>query len=163
MPKTERNYTKNINVRVSREQFRNWEKYAKENGFDDISKLVRYATDGLVEGSFGKKKDVNEFEPLEKEIEELKRNNRELLKTQNEILKKLAKEKGDPIDFDKISYQKQLIINLLQEMPRDEFEIQKIIPDMDEIEILAIFNTLLESSIIEQYNDKYRVIQDSRF
>ena len=81
-----------------------------------------------------------------------------MLKSQNEILKFIAK-KSDvlPKDLPMRDYQKQLIINLLQETPRDEEELENIL-GLSEIEILSIINDLLEMGIIEQYKDKYKVI-----
>lgn len=77
MPKKEKIYTKNINVRISKEQFKKWDEYAKDNGFDDISKLVRYATDGLIDETFYKK------ESLRKKIEDIEEKYKEILKIIN--------------------------------------------------------------------------------
>ena len=159
MPKTEKIFTKNINVRISTDQYKRWDQYAKNKGFDNISKLVRYATDGLIEGSFQKSETNNKKESLKKRIELIETNNKELLKSQNEILKLIAKKtEASPKDLKLRDYQKKLIINLLQEKPRDEIEIKKIMDDLSEIQILSIINDLLEMGIIEQYKDKYKVI-----
>lgn len=88
MPKKEKIYTKNINVRISKEQFKKWGKYARDNGFDDISKLVRYATDGLLDGSFYKIMPSKEEEELKKRIEVIEKNHKELSKTLIDVLKK---------------------------------------------------------------------------
>lgn len=159
MPKTEKIFTKSINVRISNNQYERWGKYAKDKGFEDISKLVRYATEGLIEGSFQKSETNNKKESLKKRIELIETNNKELLKSQNEILKLMAKKtKALPKDLQLRAYQKKLILNLLQEKPRDEIEIKEIIDDLSEIEILSIINDLLEIGVIEQYKDKYKVI-----
>lgn len=158
MPKTERIFTKNINVRISKDQYKLWEQYAKDNGFDNISKLVRHATDGIIDGTFHKSETNNRNASLRGRIDLIEKNNKELLKSQNEILKIIAK-KSDvlPKELPMRDYQKQLIINLLQESPRDEEELENIL-GLSEIEILSIINDLLEMSIIEQYKDKYKVI-----
>jgi len=159
MPKTEKLYTKNINVRISNDQYERWGKYAKNKGFDNISKLVRYATEGLIEGIFHKNETNNKKEALKKRIELIEKNNKDLLKSQNEILKLIAKKtKALPKDLQLRAYQKKLILNLLQEKTRDEIEIKKIMDDLSEIEILSIINDLLEMGVIEQYKDKYKVI-----
>lgn len=159
MPKTEKLYTKNINVRISNNQYERWAQYAKDNGFDDISKLVRYATEGLIDGTFHKSETNNKKESLKKRIELIEKNNKDLLKSQNEILKVLAKKtEALPKDLQLRAYQKKLILNLLQEKPRDEIEINEIIDDLSEVEILSIINDLLEMSVIKQYKDKYTVI-----
>ena len=159
MPKTERIFTKNINVRISSDQYKTWGQYAKNKGFDNISKLVRYATEGLIDGTLHKNETTNKNEALRGRIELIETNNKELLKSQNEILKLIAKKtEASPKDLKLRDYQKKLIINLLQEKPRDEIEIKKIMDDLSEIEILSIINDLLEIGVIEQYKDKYRVI-----
>ena len=159
MPKTEKIFTKNINVRISNNQYEKWGQYAKDNGFDDISKLVRYATEGLIDGTFHKSESSNKKESLRRRIELIETNNKELLKSQNEILKLIAKKtKALPKDLQLRAYQKKLILNLLQEKTRDEIEIKKIMDDLSEIEILSIINDLLEMGVIEQYKDKYKVI-----
>lgn len=157
MPKTEKLYTKNINVRISNNQYEKWGKYAKDNGFEDISKLVRYATEGLIDGTFHKNETTNKNEVLRGRIELIEKNNKDLLKSYNEILKLIAKKAPGPRDLELREYQKQLIINLLLEAPRDEEELEKIL-GIPEIEILSIINNLLEMGIINQYKDKYKVV-----
>ncbi len=157
MPKTEKIFTKNINVRISNNQYEKWGQYAKDNGFDNISKLVRYATEGIIDGTFHKSETNNKNASLRGRIELIEKNNKELLKSQNEILKFIAKKAPGPKDLRMRDYQKELIINLLQESPRDEEELENIL-GLSEIEILSIINDLLEMSIIEQYKDKYKVI-----
>lgn len=157
MPKTEKIYTKNINVRISNDQYKIWDQYAKNNGFDNISKLVRHATDGVIDGTFHKSETNNKKESLKKRIDLIEKNNKELFKSQNEILKLIAKKAPGPKDLQLRDYQKQLIINLLQETPRDEEELGELL-SIAEIEIYSIINGLLEMGIIERYKDKYRVI-----
>ena len=161
MPKTEKLYTKNINVRISNNQYEKWGKYAKDNGFEDISKLVRYATEGLIDGTFHKNETTNKKEVLRGRIELIEKNNKDLLKSYNEILTLIAKKAPEPRDLKLREYQKQLIINLLLEVPRDEEELEKIL-GISEIEILSIINNLLEKGIINQYKDKYKVVQDGK-
>ena len=157
MPKTEKIYIKNINVRISNDQYEKWGKYAKDNGFDALSKLVRYATEGLIDGTFHKSETNNKKEALRERIELIEKDNKELLKSYNEILKLITKKAPEPKDLQLRDYQKQLIINLLQETLRDEEELEKIL-GLSEIEILSIINDLLEMGMIEQYKDKYKVV-----
>lgn len=164
MPKTDKIYTKNINVRISISQYKEWDNYAKENGFDDISKLVRYATDGLIEGRFYNNRKTNRNEALKQRIKTIENDNKNLsgtledvLKTQNDILKYVAKK--SPSLPEDIPY-KQLTINLLQEKPRDEEELHKIFDNLEEIQIYKIVNELMEASIITREKDKLKVIQN---
>lgn len=157
MPKTEKIYTKNINVRISTDQYKKWNKYAKANGFDNISKVVRYATEGLIDGTFHKNESTNKNGVLREKIEHIEKDNKEILKSYNEILKFLVKKAPEPKDLQLREYQKQLIINLLQEKPRDEEELEKML-EVSEIEVLSIINDLLEMGIIEHYKDKYKVV-----
>jgi len=157
MPKTEKIFTKNINVRISKDQYEKWGQYAKDEGFDNISKLVRYATEGLIDGTFHKSETNNKNEALRRRIELIEKDNKDILKGYNEILKVIAKKAPEPKDLKLRDYQKQLIINLLQETPRGEEELENIL-GLSEIEILSIINDLLEMGIIEQHKDKYKVI-----
>ena len=158
MPKKEKIYTKNINVRISKEQFKKWDEYAKDNGFDDISKLVRYATNGLIDGSFHKIEFNNEKESLREKIKVVEKNHKELLKTQNKILKLMAEKTTIPEDTSLWNYQKTLGLNLLEEKPRDEVELSKLL-DLDEINTLNLLNGFIELGKVKLNEEhKYELI-----
>jgi len=158
MPKKPIEYQKNITIRVSLSQKKRWESFAEDNGFSSLSSLIRYATDELVEGNISRFK--NNKETLRQRLTDVEEKYNNLLESQQQIIKAIAikttsREENKPLR----EYQKGLIINLLQEKPRTETEIQKIIPDLSEVEILSIINELIETSIIKQSkNNKFAVI-----
>ncbi len=158
MPKKEKIYTKNINVRISKDQFDKWDKYAKNNGFDDISKLVRYATNGLIDGLFHKIEFNNEKESLRKKIEIVEENHKELLKTQNKILKLMAEKTSGSKDISLWDYLKTFALNLLEEKSRDEIELSKLL-DLDEIKTLNLLNGFIELGKVKLNEEhKYELI-----
>jgi len=162
MPKTEKIYTKNVNVRISLEEYEKWDKYTKAKGYNDISKLVRYATNGVVDEVFQENKTNENHISMKKRLETLENENKEILKEQREILRVIAKKSPEPKDLKLRDYQKGLIINLLEEKSRNPIEIGKIISDLEEIEILTIINDLLETGIIkvdEKNKTKYKVVK----
>jgi len=95
-------------------------------------------------------------------MKKLEDNNKSLVKQQNEILKLIAQKLANtsqPKDQTLIEYQKQTILNLIEEKPRNEEELMRIIP-ISEFELLEILNNLLKMSIIKRSKDKnkYEVI-----
>jgi len=159
MPKKPVEYQTNVTVRISESQKELWEKYANKNGFSSLSSLVRFATDELVEGHIPRFKTDNK-DVLRQRLNDIEKKYNSLLESQQEIIKSIAaKTTPTPENKPLKEYQKGLIINLLQEKPRDETEIQRIMPELSEIEILSIINELIETSIVKQSkNNKFAVI-----
>jgi hypothetical protein len=158
MPRT-KNYKQNLSVRVSKAQKQRWESFADENGFSSISSLIRFATDELVEGNQSSRFRDNNKQILRDRLKNLEKRYDDLLDSQREIISMIA-QKSSETQKDKPlrEYQKGLIINLLKEKPRDEKEIQEILSDLSEVEVIALLNDLMETSIIQQQKEKYAVI-----
>ena len=155
MPKKPKELIKNINVRVSEEQEKEWRDYMKKNHFSNLSTFVRWCVEEIVEGYYNQRGKFDEKQVLYDKVEVHEKRLGELLKSQQDILKILAqksaaKETNKPLQ----EYQKGIILNYL-ETPHDEEDISKLFSDLTEVEILNIINELLESNLIEQVNDKY--------
>ncbi|KKK40161.1 hypothetical protein LCGC14_1350440 [marine sediment metagenome] len=155
MPKKPKELTKNINVRISEEQEKEWRNYMKKNHFSNLSTFVRWCVEEIVEGYYNQKGNFDEKEVLRKKIEEHDVRLGELLKSQQDILKIVAqksptKETDKPLQ----EYQKGIMLNYLN-TPHDEKDIGKLFSDLTEVEILNIINELLESNLIGQVDDKY--------
>ena len=155
MPKKPKELIKNINVRISEEQEKEWRDYMKKNHFSNLSTFVRWCVEEIVEGNHAQRGRFDEKQVLKDKIEEHEKKLGELLKSQQEILKIVAqksvtKETNKPLQ----EYQKGIMLNYLV-TPHDEEDIGKLFSDLTEVEILNIINELLESNLIEQVNDKY--------
>ncbi len=155
MPKKPKELIKNINVRISEEQEKDWKKYMKINHFSNLSTFVRWCVEEIVEGYYNQRGKGDEKEVLREKIEEHEKKLGELLKSQQDILKIVAQKSpttgpNKPLQ----EYQKGIMLNYL-ETPHDEEDIGKLFSDLTEVEILNIINELLESNLIEQINDKY--------
>jgi hypothetical protein len=159
MPKKPIEYKTNVSVRITDSQKEIWESYAEANGFASISSLVRYATDELIESNTSPRSRKDNTSAIRTRLHEIEKKYNDLLHSQQEIIKLIAektpiRKENKPLR----EYQKGLIINLLQEKPRDELELQKILTDLSEVEILTLLNELMETSIIKQEGNKYAVI-----
>ncbi|MBA7492076.1 hypothetical protein ES702_02625 [subsurface metagenome] len=158
MPKKEREYIKNINVRISKEEEELWERFRKENHFNSISSLVRFCVNERIEGSYFNRIKDKEVSNTNNRIKQLENNNKEILKTQNKILKFLTEKTTIPEDTSLWDYQKTLGLNLLEEKPRDEVELSKLL-DLDEIKTLKLLNGFIELGKIKLNKDnKYEMI-----
>ena len=99
----------------------------------------------------------NKNNKVKAQINELTKKYDDLMDSQKDILKLIAKKVEKPTGNLR-EYQKGIIINLLTESPMDEIDLSKIMTDLKEVEILAILNELLETSIIIQEKNKYKAI-----
>lgn len=154
------NKKENINVRLTEAQKERWQEYADKNGFASISNLVRYAVEELVEGTFqGRRQTSNNHTELKKRLGKIEEKYNNVLEEQRELLKIIAKGAENKDKDEKLSiFQKELIYNLLEEKPRDEVDLDKLIPGLNEFEILAIINKMLELGTIKQKGNKYEVV-----
>lgn len=157
MPKKERELKKNVNVRITEEQEKEWREYAKEKHFANLSTLVRWCVEEIMDGSYVRRSNSNSKDALKKEVEENKRKIQELMKAQRDILETFDKPSEAHKDIPLREYQKGVIINLLKEKPRDELELQKILSDLSEEEILRMINELMKASIVRQVKIGYEV------
>lgn len=164
MPKNKENKYKQVNVRLSAETYQKWEKYSEKNGFSNLSALIRYCTNEFTEGRMtrnlkeasetSKDKRINE---IYQELEKIKANQLETLKIIAQ--KPLKNQKTDDESIKLRAYQRQMIINLLQEQPRNEEELDKLFDDLEEHEIMTILNGLIEVKGIKLRDDgKFEVI-----
>lgn len=155
MPKKEIEYEKIIHLRVTDKQYNTWTEYVenKENDFTSISSLVRYAVDELIEGN--KLKNSVQL-AIEKEVKKLDKKYDDIVAQNLKILKKIANKSPPPQDTKIREFQTEFIENLFKEKPRDEKEIQKLVPNLTITETIDIINGLIEATIIEPYKDKYK-------
>ena len=158
MPKKEKEYTKNINVRISEKEEESWEEFRKANHFNSISALVRCCVNERIEGvDFNRIRD-NQISNVDNKIKQLENNNKEILKTQNTILKFIAEKTTGPENTSLWDYQKTFALNLLEEKPRDETELSELL-DLDELKILKLLNGFIELSKVRLNKDnKYELI-----
>jgi len=146
MPKTEPEYTESFNIRVSKEIKKKWESFTKENEFASISHMIRSTINDRINGILTPFKQNSE---MSNRVKNLENENREFLKSLNEILKLLAQKptvKEKPSYFD---YQKNLILNLLREKPRNEKELSSVL-GINDIDIMVLLNDLLELNLIKR-------------
>ena len=155
MPKKEIEYEKIIHLRVTDNQYDRWSKYVenKDNNFTSLSSLIRYAVDELIEGNLLK----NSVQlAIEKEVKKLDQKYDEIVAQNLKILEKIASKSPPPQDIKLREFQTEYIENLFKEKPRDEKEIQKLVPNLTLTETIDIINKLLEATIIVPYKDKYK-------
>lgn len=157
MAKKDNTRKKNLNVRITEAQEARWANYMEANRFSSLSALIRYCVDEFVEGTVSKSNVNNKNNKVKAQINELTKKYDDLMDSQKDILKLIAKKVEKPTGNLR-EYQKGIIINLLTESPMDEIDLSKIMPDLKEVEILAILNELLETSIIIQEKNKYKAI-----
>ena len=151
--------TKVVNFRISEQQEKEWKKSMKAHRFKKLSSFIRWCVDEVVEGSLYKRKDMNNKEELKEQIKANDKQIQELMKSQKEILKLIAQTRqSNDTDQSLRGYQKGIILNLIQQKPRDEEEINKILDDLTELDILDILNDLMDASLIKYDKNKYRVI-----
>ena len=161
MPKKEIEFKNNFNIRITDEQKAKWNEYLDEHKkFSSVSHFIRWCVDEIVDGTHSRRKVINnDKESLKLRIEENEKMIERILEEQRDVLKAIAMKTETPKEMKPIrEYQKGLIINLLKKEMMDETELNEILDDLNEIEILNMINELMEASIIEQENDKYRVI-----
>lgn len=164
MPKKNENKHKQINVRLSEATYNNWEIYAENNGFSNISSLVRYCTNEFVEGRMTRNLKENSDTSKDKRISEIYEELGKIKESQLETLKIIAQrpietQKNDKDSIKLRAYQQQMILNLLQEKPRNEEELDALFDDLKEVEIMKILNGLIEVKAIELRKDgKFKVI-----
>ena len=150
---------RNVNVRITAGQEREWREYMNLNHFSNLSTFVRWCVEEVVEGHVARETKSDNKTKLKQKVESLEDKLVDLTKSQQDILKMIAKS-SQPKEASKPlrEYQKGLIINLLQENPRDETELLKVFDDLDESDLLVILNELMEASIVELDKNKYKVI-----
>jgi len=161
MPKKPIEFKTNISIRVTNNQKERWEEFANKNGFASISSLARYAIDSLIEEGVRERLQKETHEDMEDRLNKMEQKYNHLLDSQQEIMRAIAQKTVKKEDKPLREYQKGLIINLLEEKPRDEVELQKILSDLSEIEIIELINELIETSIIKRFEkdrNKYAVI-----
>jgi len=161
MPKKPVEYKTNISIRVTNNQKEKWEDFADNNGFASVSSLARYAIDALVEQGVRERLRKETQDDIKERLKDMEQKYNDLLKSQQEIMKAIAQKATKKEDKPLREYQKGLIINLLEEKPRDEMELQIILSDLSEIEIIELINELIETSIIKRFEkdkNKYAVI-----
>ena len=150
---------KNVNVRITEDQYNRWEKYAEDNRFSSVSALVRYCVEEVVEGTITKntsndnqKERNNKIASLEGEFKAIKDQNKLILK----VLAEKTKPEKQEIPFKE--FQKEIIVNCLEVYGvQDEKAIGKLLKTLDEYEVLTLINELLEESRIKDTNKGYMV------
>lgn len=149
----------NINVRISDSQKTTWEKFMIENHFTNLSSLVRWCCEEIIERGVTIRQKTNGDNNVKQQIKEIDTKYDELAKQNMEIMKLIASKTVSSQKSEKIrDYQKLVILNMLKEQPRDEEEIGNIL-EMDEAEVLSVLNGLLEiSKIRKNKQEKYEVI-----
>ena len=154
---------KQVNVRLSSETSEKWEKYATENGFSTLSSLVRFCTNEFVEGRMDRnlKKSSSETEK-DNRINEIYTELEKIKSSQLDTLKLIAQKSDSGNDDGSIklrAYQRQIILNLLKEKPRNEEELDNLFDDLQEHEIMTILNGLVEVNAVTLRDDgKFEMI-----
>ena len=150
---------RNVNVRITAGQEREWREYMNLNHFSNLSTFVRWCVEEVVEGHVARESKSDNKAKLKQKVESLENRLMELTKSQQDILKMMAKaSKPKEVNTPLREYQKGLIINLLQEKPRDEEELLRLFKDLDENDLLVMINELMETSVVELEKNKYKVI-----
>lgn len=161
MPKKPIEFKTNISIRITNSQKEEWEDFADNNGFASVSSLARYAIDSLIEKGVRERLQKETHEDMKNRLNKMEQKYDDLLESQQEIMKLIAQKTNKKGDKPLREYQKGLIINLLEEKPRDEVELQKILSDLSEIEIIELINELIETSIVKRFEkdkNKYAVV-----
>lgn len=156
MPKTQKELEKSFNIRVSEAIKKKWEKYARENNYSSVSHMIRTVMneriDGILKPTYQNAELLNRMKVLEQE-------NKDLLKDQKEILKIIAQKSVIQTDTTTLEYQKEVILNLLREKPRNEKELASLL-GLNQVDVMVLLNDLLEMSVIkrsEKNKTKFKV------
>jgi len=157
IPKTRKDYKKSFNIRISEAEKEKWENYTKEKNYSSVSHMIRSTIneriDGILQPSHQNSEILNRMKVLEDE-------NKDLLKDQKEILKIIALKSTVQTDTTTLDFQKEIILNLLREKPRNEKELASLL-GLNQVDILVLLNDLLEMSIIkrsEKAKTKFEVV-----
>jgi len=157
MPKTRKDYEKSFNIRVSETTKEKWENFTKENNYSSVSHMIRSTINERIDGIL--KPTYQNTEILER-MRVLEQENKDLLKDQKEILKIIALKSTIQTNNTTLDYQKEVILNLLREKPRNEKELSTLL-GLNQIDVMVLLNDLLEMSIIkrsEKAKTKFEVI-----
>ncbi|HEC92879.1 MAG TPA: hypothetical protein ENI51_07825 [Candidatus Atribacteria bacterium] len=148
-----------INIRIDKKAFKVWENYYKTHKFDTMSSFVRYCVDTFIENNgerFNKKENINDkILEYEDKINEIIDENKEILRL---LAERIENEKDIDLNNDLINYQKYLLLTLIQEKPRDDEELIKIL-NIDADVLYVMLNKYLELGKIKMNRlGKYELI-----
>lgn len=161
MPRTPKKYSRPVNIKITPDQYEEWENFAKKKGIEHMATFIRWGIDALVNGELIEVKKQSAITPLEKRIHKIEQSDRQMETLTEEIrnlIQIIADKTPTPINPQLYEYQKGIVLNLLQENPRTEKEIMTILPELDEKELLSILNGFLKLNIISiEKNGTYKV------
>jgi len=162
MPRTPIVYSRNVNIKISPEQYKEWKKFASEKGIEHMATFIRWGIEAIVNGELIELKKSKTISPMEERMKKIEQNEKRMDTLNSEIrdlIKILANQTPPPVEPKLREYQKSLVFNLIKEKPRNEKEIKTIITEITNQELLTIINEFLEMGLMEINNDgRFKVI-----
>lgn len=162
MPKKKVEFDNGLNIRISDEQKTNWNNYLKEHKeFSSVSSFVRWCVDEIVEGTHNNRNQQESKDSLEVHVKELDDKIIKMMNEQKDILKLVAKSTQPLLNSNKAlrEYQQSIVLTLIEEKPRNEQELLKLMAPIEEYEILTFLNDLIEAGKIDNIDNKYQRVE----